>query len=110
MHGVSLDEFKVSTLILGLIALLIAALISYFTLGDITANLVSLIETFVFAVAGINAVNGVATIVNNSKLKVKESVQTTTSTNNYVANEVESNNSVESLEDRSGDDDSDFKI
>jgi uncharacterized membrane protein HdeD (DUF308 family) len=70
-HGFSLDEFKVSTLVIGFLAVLVSSIFGYFMFGDITDNFLSLAETLIYAIAGVNAVNGVATIVDRTKTKNK---------------------------------------
>lgn len=62
-HTISLDEFRVSTLVIGYLAILISSIIAYFLYGDISNNMLSLVESSIYAIAGVNAVNGVASIV-----------------------------------------------
>lgn len=77
-HGFSLDEFKVSTLVIGFLTVLVSSIFAYFMFGDITDNFLSLAETLIYSIAGVNAVNGVASIVDKQKAKTIVNVDTET--------------------------------
>lgn len=96
-HGFSLDEFKVSTLVIGFLAVLVSSIFGYFMFGDITDNFLSLAETLVYAIAGVNAVNGVASIVD--KQKAKTIVNVDTETVSIDSTNIEKNESDESPQD-----------
>lgn len=70
--GLSIDEFKLSTLILAHLAVLTCSLIIYFLTGDISDNLLTLNETLIYSIAGVNAVNGFASIVKKKVSKQSE--------------------------------------
>lgn len=59
-HGLSLDEFKVSSLIIIFIILSGIAVYSYLTHGDVSANFVNLLNTNAVTVGGVNALKVVS--------------------------------------------------
>jgi hypothetical protein len=59
----SIDEMRVSALVICLIAVVAACLISVFLLGNINDNLLSLAEALVFTVGGVTAVNGFKNVI-----------------------------------------------
>lgn len=61
--GLSLDETKVSALVVSLIFCLIFAFGIYLYKGDISTNLVSVINTLIYSIAGVNSVNAVSNII-----------------------------------------------
>lgn len=63
-HGLSIDEFRVSSLVVSFIIIVGFALYKYWTTGDITANVTDLIKTLGFIIGGVNAVNGISTMIN----------------------------------------------
>lgn len=71
-HTISIDEFKVSILIVCLLGTMVACLVGYFKYGEISNNLLQLTETLIFTVGGVNAVNSVVAAV--SKKKTDEDV------------------------------------
>lgn len=92
--GLSLDETKASALMVGFLAILISSIIAYFMYGDISDNLLSLNEILIVAIAGVNALRGVADIVgyvkerkssrdSERKSKEQKSQQNYTPTNEY---------------------------
>jgi hypothetical protein len=59
----SVDEMRVSALVICLIAVVASCLISVFLLGSINDNLLSLAEACVYTVGGVTAVNGVKSFI-----------------------------------------------
>jgi hypothetical protein len=62
----SVDEMRVSALVICLIAVVTACLVSCFLLGDINGNLLTLAEGLVYTVGGVTAVNGIKTIISGN--------------------------------------------
>lgn len=61
--GLSVDESKVSILILSFVITLISCLISYFTIGHIGENLTKIIIALIYAVAGVNVADRIKKII-----------------------------------------------
>lgn len=61
--GLSIDEAKVSVLILCTLICFIFVLVKYQTDGDISDNIVLVFQTLVAAVAGVNIANKVTSII-----------------------------------------------
>lgn len=64
--GLSIDEAKVSVLILCTLICFIFVLVKYQTDGDISDNIVLVFQTLVAAVAGVNIANKVTTVFKGS--------------------------------------------
>lgn len=64
--GLSIDEAKVSALILCLVICFIFVLVKYQLDGDISDNIVLVFQTLVAAVAGVNIANKVTTVFKGS--------------------------------------------
>ena len=64
--GLSIDEAKVSALILCLVICFIFVLVKYQVDGDISDNIVLVFQTLVAAVAGVNIANKVTTVFKGS--------------------------------------------
>lgn len=64
--GLSIDEAKVSALILCLVICFIFVLVKYQLDGDISDNIVLVFQTLVAAVAGVNIANKVTTVIKGS--------------------------------------------
>lgn len=64
--GLSIDEAKVSALILCLVICSIFVLVKYQVDGDISDNIVLVFQTLVAAVAGVNIANKVTTVFKGS--------------------------------------------
>lgn len=61
--GLSLDETRVSILIMIFIVSSIFGLIMYYINGDITNNLLQIILTLIYAIAGVNLSNTVSNVL-----------------------------------------------
>jgi len=61
--GLSVDESKVSVLILAFIITLASCLFSYFTIGHIGDNLTKIITVLIYAVAGVNVADKIKSII-----------------------------------------------
>lgn len=59
----SVDEFKVSSLVLCLFACIIVSIIAFFTTGTIDNGLLNLTLGLIYSVAGINAVRGASNLI-----------------------------------------------
>jgi hypothetical protein len=66
-NHLSIDEFKVSVLVIAFMGLIGVIIYSILSGGDFSSNLLSLTETLIYAIAGVNTVSGVASIVQSSK-------------------------------------------
>lgn len=64
--GLSIDEAKVSALILCLVICFIFVLVKYQLDGDISDNIVLVFQTLVAAVTGVNIANKVTTVFKGS--------------------------------------------
>ena len=64
--GLSIDEAKVSALILCLVICFVFVLVKYQVDGDISDNIVLVFQTLVAAVAGVNIANKVTTVFKGS--------------------------------------------
>lgn len=53
--GLSIDEYKTSTLMICLICCLLVGVVAYAKTGDISTNFVSIIQALIYAIAGVNA-------------------------------------------------------
>lgn len=67
--GLSIDEAKVSALILCLVICFVFVLVKYQVDGDISDNIVLVFQTLVAAVAGVNIANKVTTVFKGSNNK-----------------------------------------
>ena len=72
-NGLSIDETKLSALILCLFGCLIFGGINYSTIGDISTNLTTIITALIYSIAGVNITNS---IVNRFSTANNKSVQT----------------------------------
>lgn len=62
--GLSIDETKMSTLIICLLVCMAFAGINYIANGDITNNLTAIIQALIYAIAGVNISNNLNGIFN----------------------------------------------
>ncbi|MDP5276476.1 hypothetical protein [Chengkuizengella axinellae] len=69
----SIDEIKVSALVLILIVTSIFGLVMYVLDGDITANLLTFMSTLIYSIVGINAFNLAKEGITNFKNTKEES-------------------------------------
>lgn len=65
--GVSIDELKVSVIVLGFIVSLFYGLIMYYTRGDISDNFVSILQTMLLVIGGVNVANTVTDFFNKRR-------------------------------------------
>lgn len=63
--GMSIDESKISILVVCFICVLTFGLSMYFFRGDISENLTSIITAFIYAIAGVNITNGGISSITN---------------------------------------------
>lgn len=56
-HSLSIDEAKVSSLIIGYLVLLGCVVIGVVKHGDIGSNVLTLMNTFIISIAGVNVAN-----------------------------------------------------
>lgn len=71
-NGLSIDETKLSALILCLIGCLVFGGINYSTIGDISTNLTTIITALIYSIAGVNITNS---IVNRFSTSSNKSIQ-----------------------------------
>lgn len=64
-NGLSIDETKMSTMIICLLICMAFAGFNYVMKGDITNNLTAIIQSLIYAIAGVNITNSV---INNTSL------------------------------------------
>lgn len=67
--GLSIDESKTSALILSLVSFVILAIYSYVKNGDITENLMSIINIFASLIAGFNITNKIVSVMPKNNIK-----------------------------------------
>ncbi|NBI30257.1 hypothetical protein [Chengkuizengella marina] len=61
--GLSIDEFKVSILVVILILAFGFGIFNYIIAADISDNWLNLLKTLIYVIAGVNAIEGVSKIV-----------------------------------------------
>lgn len=61
--GLSVDESKISILIISFIITLVCALISYFMSGAIGDNLTKIVTVLIYAVAGVNVADKIKSMI-----------------------------------------------
>jgi hypothetical protein len=67
--GLSLDEFKFSSLVIAFLCFAGVAVFGYITGGDISNNWLDLLETMIYVIGGVNAVKGLGGIASSAKNK-----------------------------------------
>jgi uncharacterized membrane protein HdeD (DUF308 family) len=75
----SIDEFKMSSIVIALFVFIIAIMVSFFVLGTIPAAFVDIIQWLIGAIVGVNGINSVTSAINNRN---SNNNNTTNSTNN----------------------------
>lgn len=68
-HSLSMDEFKVSALIICLFVTMGTAAFAYFKFGDITANWLTLLQTLIISVGGVNAISAATDLMASSRTR-----------------------------------------
>ena len=66
-NGLSIDETKLSALILCLIGCLIFGGINYSSIGDISTNLTTIITALIYSIAGVNITNSIVNRISTTK-------------------------------------------
>jgi hypothetical protein len=84
--GISMDEFKVSSLVLCMMIVVCGATYGYIKFGDVSNNWLTLLQTFICT---IGAVNGIA-IYSNSKVNNQVDMM-----QEPVSNPIEETNSID---------------
>lgn len=64
---ISIDEFKVSALVIAFMGLIALVVFMIVTTGDFSGNFLILLQTLIYAIAGVNGVKGIADIVGSRK-------------------------------------------
>lgn len=64
----SIEEFRVSSLVLILVAVVGVILVSFYLTGMVNPLLVNLAETLVYSIAGVNLVSGISSVFNRNSL------------------------------------------
>lgn len=65
LSSLSIDEKRLSVLIICLIMCMIFGGVNYVLAGDITNNLMQIILTLIYAIAGVNITNSIVSTINN---------------------------------------------
>ena len=65
LSALSIDEARLSVLILCLLLTIIFGGVNYVLVGDITANLTNIIITLIYAIAGVNITSSIVNSINN---------------------------------------------
>jgi len=65
LSAFSIDEARISVLILCLLLTIIFGGVNYVLVGDITANLTNIIITLIYAIAGVNITSSIVNSINN---------------------------------------------
>ena len=71
-NGLSIDETKTSALIICLFIVIIFACVHYHYMNDISNNIKDIIETLIYAIAGINIFSNVAEKFGTNKIDTKK--------------------------------------
>ena len=75
LSSLSIDETRLSALILCLLACMIFGGISYVLVGDITANLTNIITALIYSIAGVNITNSVLSKFGNNNSETNTQIQ-----------------------------------
>jgi len=67
LSSLSIDEKRLSVLIICLIMCMIFGGVNYVLAGDITNNLMQIILTLIYAIAGVNITNSIVSTINNRR-------------------------------------------
>lgn len=65
--GISINETKASSLVVGFLVSIFYAIYTYHMVGDFSDNLLELLKLLIFAIAGVNGISGFAEIIKNAK-------------------------------------------
>lgn len=71
----SVDETRVSVLMICLLASLLFSMYAYLSNGDISANFVSIVETFIYCVTGINVASAFTGGQNSTTNKIGNAIK-----------------------------------
>lgn len=74
LSSLSIDETRLSVLIICLLACMIFGGVNYVLLGDITTNLMQIILTLIYAIAGVNITNAIVNTFNPNGGKSSEMI------------------------------------
>ncbi|MCY9737464.1 hypothetical protein M5X17_27565 [Paenibacillus alvei] len=58
----TIDEFKTSSLVISLAAVLLAIIVYYFISGDVSGNMLMLAQTLIYSIAGVNVAGSMTSI------------------------------------------------
>lgn len=72
--GLSLNEFKFSSLVIAFICIVGVAIFGYITGGDITNNWLDLAKTLIYVIGGVNAVKGVSEIMDSVERSKRKTI------------------------------------
>lgn len=75
LSSLSIDETRLSALILCLLACMLFGGVSYVLVGDITANLTNIITALIYSIAGVNITNSVLNKFGNNNSEITTQVQ-----------------------------------
>lgn len=73
--GLSIDEFKSSSLVIMFIIFSIVAIVQYILTGDITNNWLDLLNTLILVIGGVNVVKGVTKFLPNGNDKEVKKIE-----------------------------------
>ena len=71
LSAFSIDEARISVLILCLLLTIVFGGVNYVLVGDITANLTNIIITLIYAIAGVNITSSIVNSINNKGEKAE---------------------------------------
>lgn len=95
-HGMfSIDEFRMSSLVMIMVAVVAVILITYCVTGNVDQTLISFAETLVYSVAGVNVVNGVTTVLDKRKELMNSATESATTTTNVSTTITDSSNDAD---------------
>lgn len=63
--GLSIDEAKVSSLVIGFFILLIFSMVMYYVRGDLNESICNILIAMIFSIAGVNTANRVMDFIRN---------------------------------------------
>jgi len=71
--GFSIDEMKVSSLVICLFVITGFGCYAYFKYGDITNNWLTLLETIIMSIAGVNVVGSISSVIRSNRGDISNS-------------------------------------
>lgn len=93
-NGLSIDETKLSALILCLIGCLIFGGVNYSSIGDISTNLTTIITALIYSIAGVNITNSIVNRVSTTRASEAHPYMIQTSIPTAMSTPIQGNQAV----------------